>query len=180
MPDRHQQRDCAAIAESENIGLIYVEIFEQRSRVICGLFEAERPVCNVRCVAVSLLLKRDHLPVAGKFRQHMAERGLYRVSAAMKQHKRRMRRAHGSMNLVINSEAVNRRVAFFNFHFVPSCSGLKLHQWQADQASLKNRIATRPAPAMILIRSTEYDQFSVRNGHYERPPKPVRRLSRRR
>jgi hypothetical protein len=31
---------------------------------------------------------------------------------------RRMRRARGSMNLIINSEAVNRRVASFNFHFV--------------------------------------------------------------
>jgi predicted regulator of Ras-like GTPase activity (Roadblock/LC7/MglB family) len=109
MPDRHRQRDCAAAAESKNIGLIYMEILEQRSRVL--LFEAERPVCNVCGVAVSLLLKSDHLPVAREFRQHMAERGLYRVSAAMKQHKRRVRRTRGSMNLVINSEAINRRVA---------------------------------------------------------------------
>src|SRR5271156_913255 len=109
MPDRHLQRDRAAGAESKNIGLIDMEILEQRSRVICGLFEAERPVCNVCGVAESLL-KRAHLPVAREFRQHMAERGLDRVSAAMKQHKRRMCRARGSMNLVINSEAVNRRV----------------------------------------------------------------------
>ena len=90
MPDRHLQGDRAATAESKNIGLIYMEILEQRSRVICGLFEVERPVCNVRGVAVSLLLKRAHLPVGREFRQHMAERGLYRISAAMKQHKRRM------------------------------------------------------------------------------------------
>src|SRR5713101_7281341 len=37
-------------AESKNIGLIYMETLEQRSRVICGLFEAELPVCNVRSV----------------------------------------------------------------------------------------------------------------------------------
>jgi hypothetical protein len=90
MPDRHLQGDRAATAEAKNIGPIYMEILEQRSRVICGLFEAERSVCNVRGVAVSLLLKRVHLPVALEFRQHMAERGLYRVSAAMKPHKRRM------------------------------------------------------------------------------------------
>jgi hypothetical protein len=58
MPDRHLQGDRAATAESKNIGLIYMEILEQRSRVICGLFEAERPVCNVRGVAVSLLMGR--------------------------------------------------------------------------------------------------------------------------
>ena len=46
MPDRHLRDDRAATAESKNIGLIYVEILDQRSRVICGLFEAERPVCN--------------------------------------------------------------------------------------------------------------------------------------
>jgi hypothetical protein len=40
MPDRHLQGDRAANAESKNIGLIYMEISEQRSRVICGLFEA--------------------------------------------------------------------------------------------------------------------------------------------
>jgi hypothetical protein len=46
MPDGHLRDDRAATAESKNIGLIYVEILDQRSRVICGLFEAERPVCN--------------------------------------------------------------------------------------------------------------------------------------
>jgi hypothetical protein len=46
MPDRHLQDDRAATAESKNIGLIYVEIMEQRSPVICGLFEGERSVCN--------------------------------------------------------------------------------------------------------------------------------------
>jgi hypothetical protein len=50
MPDRHLQGGRAATTESKNIGLIYMEIFEQRSRVICGLFDAERPVCNVRAV----------------------------------------------------------------------------------------------------------------------------------
>jgi hypothetical protein len=79
MLDRHLQGDRAPIAESKNIGMIYMEILEQRTRVICGLFEAERTVCNVRGVAVSLLLKRDHLPVSREFRQPMAERGLYRV-----------------------------------------------------------------------------------------------------
>jgi len=64
--------------------MIYMEILEQRSRVICGLLEAERPVCNVRGMAISLLLKRDYLPVACDLRQHMAEGGLDRVSAAMK------------------------------------------------------------------------------------------------
>src|ERR1700730_10688710 len=58
MLDRHLQGDRAATAESKNIGLIYMEILEQRSRIICGLFEAERPVCYVRGVAVSLLMER--------------------------------------------------------------------------------------------------------------------------
>jgi hypothetical protein len=37
MPDRHLQDDRAATAECKNIGLIYVELLEQRSRVICEL-----------------------------------------------------------------------------------------------------------------------------------------------
>jgi hypothetical protein len=123
---------------------------EQRSRAICGLFEAEMPVCNVCGVAVSLLLKRDHLPVGREFRQHMAERGLYRVSASMKQHKRRMRRARGSMNLAINSEAINRCVAFFDSHF------FSFLLWPeaapaSGQSKLKSMIAARTAPALILL-----------------------------
>jgi len=64
VPDRHLQRDGAAIAESEEIRFLDVQILQQRRGVVRGLLEAERPVGDVRRVSIALLLKGDDLPLA--------------------------------------------------------------------------------------------------------------------
>jgi hypothetical protein len=66
MPDRHLQRDRASIAESKNIRLIDMEVFEKIRCIVGRPLEAERPVGNIRCVPESLLLKGNYLPVAGE------------------------------------------------------------------------------------------------------------------
>lgn len=82
VPDRHLQRDRASIAESKNICLLHVEVFEKSRCIIGGSFEAEGPVENIGNVAESLLLKSDDLAVAGEFRNQFAERSLNGIAAA--------------------------------------------------------------------------------------------------
>ena len=83
MPDRHLQRDGAAIAEPKEIGFFDVQVVQQRGSVFCRLLEAERPVGDVRRVAVALLLERDDLPATCKLGQDVAERSLDCVAATM-------------------------------------------------------------------------------------------------
>ena len=99
--------------ESKNIGLIYMEILEKRSRVICGLLEAERPVCNVRGMGRTLAAQTRSL--AGRVRI-LATDGRtrsYRVSVATKQHKRRMRGLEHSADSAAEVPDVHRGVSHF-------------------------------------------------------------------
>ena len=73
MPDRHLQRDRAAVAEAENICLFDVEVLDECSRIIGGLLEAEGSIRNVRGMTESLLLKRYDLPTAREFRKQVTE-----------------------------------------------------------------------------------------------------------
>ena len=111
MPDRHLQRDCAAVAETEEIGLFDVQVLQQCGGVVRRLLEAERPLDDVRRVTIALLLERDDLPLARERRQDLAERRLDGVSAAMQQHERRSRGVRDAVNLEVESEAVDGSVA---------------------------------------------------------------------
>jgi hypothetical protein len=66
VPDRDLKRDRASIAESKNICLLDMEVFEKSRCIVRRPLEAERPVGNIRSVPKSLLLKGNHLPVAGE------------------------------------------------------------------------------------------------------------------
>jgi hypothetical protein len=65
MPDRNEQGDRAAVAETEEIGLANVQVVQQSGGVVGRLLKAERTVSNVRSVAVTLLLEGPK-PVAGE------------------------------------------------------------------------------------------------------------------
>jgi len=99
--------------ESKNIGLIYMEILEQRSRVICGLFEAERPVCNVRSVGRSLAAQTRSLAGRARIPATDGRTRSYRVSVAMKQHERRMRGIEHSADSAAEVPDVHRGVSHF-------------------------------------------------------------------
>ena len=118
VPDRHLQRDRASIAESKNICPLDMEVFEKSRRVIGGPLKAEGPVGNIRSVAESLLLKGNHLPVAGEFRKQFAERCLNGIAAAVQQHQGWTLRMRSSMNFVIHVKAIHRCIAFLGFHAI--------------------------------------------------------------
>jgi hypothetical protein len=85
-----------------------------------------------------MLLKRPHLPVGREFRQHMAERGLNRVSAAMKQHKRRMCGLGHSADSTSEVPDVHRGVS---------------HLWTGADVSMSISMHLRPMLEILFLAS---------------------------
>ena len=117
------QRNGASVAETEEIGAIDVQIIEERRRIVRRLLEAKRPVGDVYSAPAALLFKCDDLPLGCQQRQDPAERRPDRVAAAMQQHERKILAIRNAVNLIINAEAVHRRISAlkFLFHF-ESCA----------------------------------------------------------
>ena len=111
MPDVHEQGHPAPVAVAEEFRLVDLEVAQKGGGVVRRLLEAERAADDVSRMPISLLLKCDDLPVALQFRQKMTERSLNRVSAAVKQNKRRTRSVRSAVNLVIHSQSVHQRIA---------------------------------------------------------------------
>ena len=110
MPQGDLQRDLAAVAVSEEVGLGDVQVLEQRDGVIGGLREGEGTV-DVRGAAVSLLVEGDHLSRPREQREQLAERGLDVRAAAVQQHERYAVLRRLSLDLVVELKPVHRRVA---------------------------------------------------------------------
>src|SRR5438270_13597765 len=87
MPERDLQRDVTAVAVPEEVGLLDVQIPEERDGVVGRLPEGEGAV-NVRGMPVSLLLERDHPPGLRDERDELAERSFDGGTAAVEQHER--------------------------------------------------------------------------------------------
>ncbi|MCY1303098.1 hypothetical protein D9M70_527900 [compost metagenome] len=93
-------------------------MLQQRRRVVRGLLEAEWPLGDIRRVSIALLLEGDDLAPTGQHRQDLAERRLDGVAAAVQQYEWRLRGVGDAVNLEIEAQAVDGRVASPDRFFV--------------------------------------------------------------
>ena len=90
MPNGDLEGDVAAIAEAEKVGLLDLEMFQERCGVVGRLLERERSLGDVGSPTVPLLIEGNGLPGLGQVRQYLGERGLDGRAAAVQQDQRRL------------------------------------------------------------------------------------------
>ncbi|MNJ49071.1 hypothetical protein D3C77_442860 [compost metagenome] len=107
MPDRHLQGDGTAIAETEQIGLINMQVSQQCCSVVGRLLETERSLGDVGGVAVALLLESNDLTLGRQRGKNLRKRRLDGVATTMQQHKRRLSSVSDAVSFEIEVQPID-------------------------------------------------------------------------
>jgi hypothetical protein len=116
MAQAHRERHHPSQAETEDIGAIEVEMFEERRYVIGQKVELHRSV-DVTGVPVPLQFNADHLMVLGQRRDHGTKGQVEGQQAAMQKDQGPVLAVH----LVVEVQAIDRRVVARRRTDCPKC-----------------------------------------------------------